>query len=182
MDIFRLTIKKIFRSEGRSVVDAAACYAARKLLDERQGIEFDYSQKESVIYSEILAPQEAPAWMKDRSTLWNTVERIEKRKDAYLAREIMLTLLTQFSVTQGINLLKAFCQSQFVSKGMVVDVNLYLDRANNLSAYILLTTREIKGNGFGTKNNDWYKHEPISTYQRALDKFIQIFSKVEVSA
>ncbi len=177
--VSHLTVKKILRSQGHSVVDAAAYCSAKKLLDERQGIEFDYSQKEGLIYSEILIPQQAPAWMRGCSILWNTVECIEKRKDACLARKIMIILASKFSVTQYINLLKAFCQNQFVSKGMAVDVNLYLDHTNNLYAHILLTTREIQRNGFGIKNTDWYKHETASKYHRALDKFIRMFSKTE---
>lgn len=177
MPISHITIKKILRSEGCSAISTAAYCASQRLLDERLGLEFDYSYKKGVVYSEIFVPEEAPAWMKDRSKLWNTVEHIEKRRDAYLARELMVGLPSEFSTNQHIQLLKTFCQNQFVVKGMVADLNLYSSAVDNPYAYILLTTREIKGKGFGIKNTDWYKYEPASKYHNALVKLIPTLSK-----
>src|SRR5271163_3203294 len=92
MAIFHLDVKTISRSQGRSVVGAAAYRAGERILDERQGITFDYSQKKGVVYSEILAPAHAPEWVKDRARLWNEVEKLEKRKDSQLAREVLIAL------------------------------------------------------------------------------------------
>lgn len=170
MAIYHLNIKNLSRSQGRSSVAASAYRAAEKLLDVRQNIEFDYSKKKGVVYSEILAPENAPDWVKDRSTLWNTIEHIEKRKDARLAREVMVALPSELSTAQNIELLKEFCQSQFVSKGMVADVNLHLDHAHNPHAHILLTTRIITEDGFGLKNTDWNKRERVFEYRKALEE------------
>ena len=93
MAIYHLEGKIISRSQGRSSVAAAAYRAAEKMVDERTGLTHDFTQKEhDVAHAEILLPEGAPAWMAERSELWNHVEHIEKRKDAQLAREFNITL------------------------------------------------------------------------------------------
>jgi hypothetical protein len=176
MSLSHITVKKILRSQGRSMVDIAACHAGQKLLDESQGVEFDYSQKEGVVYSEILTPEGAPAWMKDRATLWNAVEHMETRENAHLAREFIIAMPAEFSLAQRIQLLKSFCQNQFVNKGMVADMSLYLAPANHPEAHVLLTTRDIRGKGFGFKSSDWYRDESVSKYHKALANLTQMIS------
>jgi hypothetical protein len=171
-----ITMTKILRSHGRSMVDISACHAGQKLLDECCGIECDYSQKEDIVYSEILIPEGAPAWMKDRAKLWNAVEQMETRKTAHLAREFIIAMPAEFSLAQHIELLKTFCQNQFANKGMVADMSLYLAPLKNPQAYVLLTTREIKGKGFGFKSSDWYRDESVSKYQKSLANLTQMIS------
>ena len=62
------------RSHGRSVVAAAAYRAAIALADERTGLVHDYTRRSGVLATEIMAPEAAPAWMRDRARLWNGVE------------------------------------------------------------------------------------------------------------
>ena len=88
MAIYHLSAKVIGRKAGRSSVAAAAYRSGGRLRDERQGIEHDYSRKGGVVHAEILAPETAPDWMRDRDRLWNAVEVVERRRDAQLAREI----------------------------------------------------------------------------------------------
>jgi hypothetical protein len=145
-------------------------------LDERQGIEFDYSQKEGVLYSEILIPEGAPAWMKDRSMLWNAIEHMEKRKTAHLAREFIISLPAEFSTAQHVQLLKTFCQNQFVNKGIVADMSLYLASNNHSKACVPLVTREIRGKGFGFKNSEWHRDESVFKYHKALANHLQMIS------
>lgn len=73
----------------RSALAAASYRSGQTLYSERRQKTFDYTRKEDVRHSEILAPRNAPAWVKDRQTLWNTVEALEKRKDAQLARDVI---------------------------------------------------------------------------------------------
>lgn len=86
MAIYHLSAKVISRAGGRSSVAAAAYRTAGRLRDDRQGLEHDYSRKGGVVHSEIIAPENAPDWMRDRDQLWNAVEAVEKRRDAQLAR------------------------------------------------------------------------------------------------
>src|ERR1700675_62396 len=92
MAIYRFEAKVIGRSAGRSSTASAAYRAGEALTDERTGLAFDYSRRRGVLHSEIMAPADAPDWMRDRAQLWNAVEKAEKRKDAQLSREILLSL------------------------------------------------------------------------------------------
>src|SRR6516165_9816542 len=99
MAVYHFTASFIRRSKGHSAVAAAAYRSASRLHDDRQDRTFDYTVKQDVIHSEILAPERSPDWIRERELLWNRVEARERRRDARLAREILLALpeeLTQF--------------------------------------------------------------------------------------
>jgi ATP-dependent exoDNAse (exonuclease V) alpha subunit len=153
--IYHLSAKIVSRTQGRSAVGAAAYRSAEALHDRHIGQTFDYTRKAGVEYSEILAPPEAPAWVHDREQLWNTVEQVERRKDSQLAREIEIALPVELDKDQQVVLLRDFVRGTFVSKGMVADVALHLDNAENPHAHVLLTTRELTQAGFGAKRRDW---------------------------
>ena len=119
----------------------------------------------------ILAPNNAPDWVGDRSKLWNEVERIERRKDSQLAREIKLAIPVELDRTQQIELVKEFATEQFVSKGMVADVSFHDLNSHNPHAHIMLTMREIDENGFNPKKNrDWNKRELLEKQREAWAK------------
>jgi hypothetical protein len=86
--IYHFHAKMVQRKLGQSAVAGAAYRSGSRLYEEATGITHDYTFKQGVEHSEILAPQDAPPWVSDRHTLWNTVEAAEKRKDAQVAREI----------------------------------------------------------------------------------------------
>jgi Ti-type conjugative transfer relaxase TraA len=155
MAIYHLSAKIVSRKEGQSAVASAAYRAAENLYDERIGKVFDYTRKQGVEYSEILAPPEAPAWVHDRQSLWNMVERVEKRKDAQLAREIEIGLPRELSADQQVALLRDFVKTNFVSAGMIADVSLHLDNEKNPHGHVMLSTRNITPDGFGQKRRDW---------------------------
>ena len=62
---------------------------------------FDYTKKKDLAYAEILLPENAER-LKDRQTLWNEVERVEKRKDARLSREVELALPKELNFEQQV--------------------------------------------------------------------------------
>ena len=84
MAIYHCSVKIISRSSGRSSVAAAAYRSGEKLLNQREGIEHDFTRKQGIEHSEIILPENAPAEYQSRETLWNAVELSEKRKDAIL--------------------------------------------------------------------------------------------------
>src|SRR5699024_8871855 len=92
MAIMHLSVKIISRSSGRSAIAAAAYRAGEKHKNEENGKTHDFSKKKGVVYSEIQLPENAPSEYKDRQTLWNKVQEIEKRADAQLAREVEVAL------------------------------------------------------------------------------------------
>jgi Ti-type conjugative transfer relaxase TraA len=167
MAIYHLTAKVVSRAKGQSVVASAAYRASEALHDDRYGLTHDYSRKQGVEHSEILAPEEAPAWVYDRQTLWNTVEATEKRKDAQLAREIELGLPIELTHAENVELVREYVKSQFVSKGMIADISIHEDDANNPHAHVLLTMRSITEQGFGEKDRSWNAKGELLTWRDA---------------
>ncbi|MCP3968693.1 MAG: AAA family ATPase, partial [Lentisphaerae bacterium] len=66
----------------------------------------------------------------------------------------------ELSLQQQINLTRDFVQQNFISKGMIADINIH-HKEGNPHAHIMLTMREIDQNGFGLKVREWNKKENI---------------------
>lgn len=90
--IYHCSIKIISRGKGKSAVAAAAYRSGEKLTNQYDGIVHDYTRKSGVTHTESLLPSHAPPEFSDRSTLWNSVEKIEKAKNSQLAREIEIAI------------------------------------------------------------------------------------------
>ncbi|MBZ9959293.1 Ti-type conjugative transfer relaxase TraA [Mesorhizobium sp. BR1-1-14] len=159
MAIYHLHVKVIGRKAGSSAVASAAYRSASRLRDERIERSHDFSAKRGVVHSEVMLPEDAPEAWRDRERLWNDVEAFEVRKDAQLAREVEFALPRELSQAQGIDLARDFVQVEFVGKGMVADLNVHWDRAEDGSpkphAHVMLTMRSVDENGFGAKVRDW---------------------------
>ena len=160
-----------YRSGGHSATHAAAYRSGEKLLDERTGRTFDYGRKQGIVHTEILAPENAPAWVYNRANLWNKVELTERRKDAQLAREIEISLPRELSHEQRVELVRAFVKEQFVNRGMVADVAMHCPKASDGKeqphAHIMLTLRPLKpdGSGFGNKERAWNDHDVLEHWR-----------------
>ena len=169
MAIYRLSADIVRRSVGRTVTAAAAYRAGALIVDARTGLVFDYRRRRGVLHAEIVAPDDAPSWMRDRARLWNSVEAAEKRKDAQLARDIELALPHELDAMQRCELVRGFVRAAFVSAGMVADVALHApgedgDRRNH-HAHILLTMRRIESDSFGAKERAWNDPVQLETWR-----------------
>lgn len=161
---FHLCTKIIKRSTGRTAVAAAAYRAGEKIKNEQTGKIHNFVRKEGVIYSELLFPENAPAW--NRSQLWNAAEAAEKRSDAQVAREVEISLPRELSQDQQIRLAKDFAIENFVKKGMCADLCFHDKNDGNPHCHIMLTMREIDENGFSKKKNrDWNKKELVELWR-----------------
>jgi hypothetical protein len=162
--------KIVSRSKGQSAIAKAAYNARDRLVDEKTGETKNYSRNEDqVLFSGIFAPKDAPAWAQDREQLWNQAEAAEKRKDAQLAREIVVALPHELTQQQREWLIKDFVRENFTRAGMVADVNMHAPSREgderNIHAHILLTTREIGPDGFGQKVRDWNDKELLEKWR-----------------
>ncbi len=171
MAIYHFSAKIISRANGSSAVASAAYRSASELFDERLGRHHDFSNKADVIHSEVLLPKGAPESLNDRTTLWNEVEAGEKRKDAQLAREIEFSIPREMNREEGVRLARDFVQREFVDRGMVADLNVHWDRAEDGSpkphAHVLLAMREVGPDGFGKKERDWNRGELLQHWREA---------------
>lgn len=107
----------------------------------------DYTRKRGIVHSEILLPPNAPSDFQDRGTLWNSVEQIEKACNSQLARELEVALPIELSREEQVRLVRAYCSSQFVSRGMCADFNIHDTGSGNPHAHILLTMRPMDERG-----------------------------------
>lgn len=155
MASYHFSAQPVKRSEGRSVVAMAAYRAGARLKDERRGIDVDFRRRRGVVHSEILAPEGAAAWLLDRGSLWNGVERMEARRDAQLAREINMALPHELEASERLALVRAFVLEHFVALGMVADIAIHApveakgDDPRNFHAHVLLTMRQAGGGACG---------------------------------
>lgn len=133
-----------------SAVAGAAYQSAERLFSEYDGRTKNYSYKQpEVVFSEIMLPENAPPEYSDRATLWNAAEKVETRFDAQLSRGIIAALPRELSFDQSIEMVKEFCQENFVSKGMCCDIAVHdpAPPGHNPHVHIMLTMRGIDENG-----------------------------------
>ena len=145
--IYHCSIKIISRGNGKSAVAAAAYRSGDKITNEWDGMIHDYTRKRGIVHSEILLPPNAPPDFQDRGTLWNSVEQIEKACNSQLARELEVALPIELSREEQVRLVRAYCSSQFVSRGMCADFNIHDTGSGNPHAHILLTMRPMDERG-----------------------------------
>ena len=168
MAIFHLSTKIVSRESGRTALGAAAYRSGEALVqDGIGGVTHDYSRKDGVVHTQIMAPPHAPEWVYDRGRLWNEVDRAEVRKDAQLAREIEVALPVELRLTEQVELLQQYVSREFVPLGMIADIAVHHDNPANPHAHILLTLREIRADGFGPKQRDWNRRELVSKWRES---------------
>lgn len=151
MAIFHLHVKNISRGDGRSAVAAAAYRAGETLVSEAEERASEFGGRRDVVFTHIMLPAGAPAWMADRAKLWNVVEAAERRKDARLAKEIECAIPRELPRPDWAALICAFAAA-FVARGHAVDLAIHDDPEHkNPHAHLMLATRSVSSSGFGLK-------------------------------
>ena len=157
MAIYHCSIKIISRGKGKSAVAAAAYRSGETLTNKYDGITHDFTRKGGIVHTEILLPPHAPPEFTDRSTLWNSVEKIEKARNSQLAREIEIALPAELDQEQQIQLVREYVKDNFVSVGMCADVAIHDKKDGNPHAHIMLTMRPLEQYGeWGAKSKKEY--------------------------
>ena len=106
--------RMVRRSQGGNAVKKAAYIGGRKILDEKTQKKFNYNQKSSeVTYSKIMAPTNSPDWVYNPGILWNKVEEREQRKDAQVARELIIALPVELPHDKQIELIEKYLNKYF---------------------------------------------------------------------
>lgn len=154
MALMHTQFKILKRSDGKSAVYLTAYNNRLRARDERTGDLYNYTQKSDLYYSEVMLPDNAPPSFRDPITLWQNVEKIEKRKDSQLSRYAIIALQNELTLEQNKELLKTYLKKNFVNKGMIADFAIHNDK-NNFHAHVMLTMREVNSAGFGNKVREW---------------------------
>ncbi len=147
---FHFSISMISRGKSKSAVASAAYISCEKITNEWDGVTHDYHNKKGLLHSEIFLPENIPINLKDRATLWNSVELNEKASNAQLARNFIIALPKELSFEENKKLITDFIQENFVSKGMIVDLAIHDESNegnNNIHAHIMTTLRPINEKG-----------------------------------
>ena len=121
--------------------------------NEYDGIFHDYTRKCSLVYEHIYLPQYAPPAWSDRGTLWNAVEENEKTKDSRLAREFIIALPVEFTLSEWIGLAEEFTEA-LVADGMCADVCIHDTDGHNPHAHIMATVRPLNPDGKWQKKTE----------------------------
>ncbi len=157
MAIYSLNLGFVARSEGRSAVGVSAYIAGARQEDLRTGIVYNYDCKSDVLMSRVLAPDDAPEWAKNPSTLWNKVDQFEDlmaalrfRGDPHnpdknqksleprekfinttqTAQTIMGAIPFEFSQIEAEACIEDFLKERFVLRGLVVQYALHWKSGN----------------------------------------------------
>ena len=160
MALFHFHVDQIGRSAGRSAVACAAYRSGEKLYSEYYGETSDYTRKGGVMYSEIMLPPHAPMAYADRQTLWNAVEKAERRHDAQLAYSFDIALQNELIFEENLEVARAFLLQYFVGDGMTVDFCVHdpeRDGIQNPHFHVMVPIRPLNPDGtWGAKQHRVY--------------------------
>ena len=82
---------------GHSAVEQSSYISREKMYCEYDGQTYYPKYSEDLVHCEVLLPENAPEEYKDPYVLWNSVEPVEKAKDAQLARTFRIELPNEWS-------------------------------------------------------------------------------------
>lgn len=182
MAIAFVRAKIIGRSAGQSAVACAAYRSGEKLHDERYGKTHDYQRKEGIMATGLVVAEDAATWAHDRNRLWNAVEAAENRKDAQVARELIVAIPCELPRADQVQLTEDIAR-YLATMGMGVDWALHRPSKEgderNIHAHLMLTTREITPDGFGSKAKDsrareWNTEKWLESTKRQIEELCNI--------
>jgi hypothetical protein len=107
----------ISRSSGGSAVRSAAYNGRAAITAERTGELYYFRHRDAPEHHEVLLPESAAERFREAGVLWNAAEAAEKRKDAQVAREIVLALPANAGISREdrIELARSFAVEHFVA-------------------------------------------------------------------
>jgi len=155
MASYHLSVKTIKRSAGRTATAAGAYRAGERIECQREGRVHDYTRKQGIEETFIVAPETAPAWAQDRSKLWNEAEASETRRNSVTAREWELALPSEISAEDRSQITREFAKELVSRYGVAVDVAIHSPHREgdqrNHHAHVLTSTRKLEPEGFTAK-------------------------------
>ena len=149
MAIYSASVKTVSRGSGRSATAAAAYRNGEEITDERTGEVHDYRRRTGVEHVASFAPEGmAP---QPSAELWNRAEAAEVRKNARVAREVLVALPAELTPEQRRELAQGIAQALADRYGTAGTLAVHTpDREGdqrNHHAHILMTTRRLEPSG-----------------------------------
>ena len=139
-------------------------------------------KKTGVEFTEIYAPKNTNTELLNRQTLWNQVEKAERRKDALLAREFEIAFPGELNAEQRKNMLNELCQNLVKKYGVIVDAAIHAPHTDsgsderNYHAHIMFTTRSINEHGYfsAKKYRDFSRDNGTETVSHWRESFAEL--------
>lgn len=168
---FELTtrMKAVQRSRGDSATAKAAYRACARIRCAREGRTHDYTRKGGLAHAEIVLPEGAPSWARDREALWNAVELAERNKDprarspwkanAQVARDFLFSMPAELSPAGRLEAARAVAGFLVSQSGVAVDFAIHHPGKDgdqrNWHCHLMFTTRQMTPDGLGKKTRAW---------------------------
>jgi MobA/MobL family len=155
-----LRVKTFSRGKGSSAIKAAAYRAGERIRDEHSSAVYDYTDRTDVVHSQIMLPSEDANnvdlnWARNRSVLWNAVQRSGRNWNSRLAREVLVILPPELTSAQRTALIRSFSQELADRYRCAVDFAVHEPRANadqrHHHAHMLMTCRQPGPQGVGAR-------------------------------
>ena len=117
----------ISRSTGGSAVRSTAYNERTAITAECTGELYYFKNRDAPEHHEVLLPEGADARFANSAVPWNAAEAAERRKDAQVAREIVLALRSDAGITteDRVELARSFAAQHFVAKGLAVQLDMH---------------------------------------------------------
>ncbi len=150
---------------------------------------FSYLGEDHVIAQGILAPENAPEYLKGidpadkelyravTERFWNDAEHAGAKSNAITGREWTLPIPCELDKQEAEHLVRSFAQDYLVEKGMVAQYAIHepseKNDARNLHAHVLTTDRDITPDGFAKKKTaslEWHNRDLVRGAHPAWEK------------
>lgn len=162
---FHAHLKSISRADGRSATGAIAYRAACKIVDDRTGLEFDFTKKKGVEHTQIYFPpneENTRPDLHDTSSLWNEVEKKETKSNAQVAREFEFSFPCELNAQQRQRMLDMFCGWLVKNHGVVAQGCIHAPHGKNADkrnyhAHVMFSTRRFENGQFTEKTREFSK-------------------------
>lgn len=147
MAIYRLEVKAISRSAGQSAVAKAAYRTRSDLTDQRTGERYDYRRRSSIGPTGTYVSGKASDVR--TAELWNAAEASETRKNATVAREVIIALPAELDAEAHLRLVASFTREISFRHKLAAEFAIHhpsehpeADQRNH-HAHVMLTTRRV---------------------------------------
>lgn len=147
MAIYRLEVKTISRSTGQSAVAKAAYRTRSDLTDQRTGERYDYRRRAAIGPTGTYVSGKAADI--PTAELWNAAEASEIRKNATVAREVILALPAELDAEAHLRLVASFTREISFRHKLAAEFAIHhpsehpeADQRNH-HAHVMLTTRRV---------------------------------------
>lgn len=166
MKNFKCQLNVVSRSSGASAVQRGSYRGGHKFLDLETGRVYDYSYRKDIAYSAFFAPKDSPDWATFPEPTWNAAQKVDKRKNSRLARELMISLPATFSHEAQVKVVDLVALFLVQEYGVIVQADIHSPKVFSEEQLSKLTdqhTVPIPGRPGYYQNENWHAHVMFST-------------------